>query len=166
MNLNSIIITILISLSTASFSLCAELKQTLVVEAPASWEVNYRGDNGIQFYTVTRKEGDTALLMFSRWPTSGNVAQIPEYIESLAKGFLSQVTKNEDLKLESAKYKIEELEGDVFSGKFVQFSMKGGIIQTMFMIGDSEGIWNGQFTGAKERWAEALEILKKIKKKG
>jgi hypothetical protein len=34
------------------------------------------------------------------------------------------------------------------------------------MIGDNEGIWNGQFTGTKERWAEALDILKKLKKKG
>jgi len=45
----------------------------------------------------------------------------------------------------------------------VQFEIDGGLIQTMFMIGNTEGIWNGQFTGTKERWAEALSILKKLK---
>ena len=48
----------------------------------------------------------------------------------------------------------------------LQFEIEGGVTQTMFMIGDAEGIWNGQFTGTKERWAEALSILKKLKKRG
>jgi hypothetical protein len=162
--MKSKIVTILLSLCNAVLSLGAEVKQALAVEAPASWEVKYKGDKGIQFYTVIRKDGDTALLMFSRSPVSGNVAQIPEQIETLAKGFVSQAAKSNDFKLESTEYKIEKIEGEHFSGRFVQFAVKGGIVQTMFMIGDSEGIWNGQFTGTKERWAEALEILKKLKK--
>jgi hypothetical protein len=152
--------------STAALPLLAEeAKQALIVEAPATWKVEFKGDKGMQFYTVTRKEGDTALLMFSRWPTPGNVNQIPEQIETIAKGFVGMAKDNKDIKLKTDQYKIEEISGDTFSGSFVQFEIEGGISQTMFMIGDAEGIWNGQFTGTKERWVEALVILKKLKKK-
>ena len=153
--------------STVAFPLLAEeVKQSLTVEAPATWNVEYKSDKGMQFYTVTRKEGDTALLMFSRWPAPGNVNQIPEKIEGMAKGFVGMAKGNKDITLKTDQYKIEEIAGDTFSGSFVQFEIEGGVTQTMFMIGDAEGIWNGQFTGTKERWVEALSILKKLKKKG
>ena len=145
--------------------LVEEAKKALIVEAPATWKVEFKGDKGIQFYTVTRKEGDKALLMFSRWPAPGNVKQIPEQIEAMAKGFVGMAKDNKDLKLKTDKYKIEEITGDTFSGNFVQFEVDGGLTQTMFMVGDDEGIWNGQFTGTKERWAEALRILKSMKKR-
>ncbi len=120
----------------------------------------------MQFYTVTRKEGDTALLMFSRSPVPGNVKQIPEQIEAMAKGFVGLVKDNKAIKLRTDKYRIEEIDGDTFSGSFVQFETEESITQTTFMIGDGESIWNGQFTGTKERWAEAVSILKKVKKNG
>ena len=152
--------------SVTALPMCAEeAKQALIVEAPPSWKVEFKGDKGMQFYTVTRKEGDTALLMFSRWPAPGNVKQIPELIEAMAKGFVGRAKDNKDIKLKTDKYKIEEIAGDTFSGSFVQFEVDGGFTQTMFMIGDTEGIWNGQFTGTKERWTEAVSILKKLKKK-
>ena len=91
--------------------------------------------------------------------------QIPEQIEAMAKGFVGMAKDNKDLKLKTDKYKIEEITGDTFSGNFVQFEVDGGFTQTMFMVGDDEGIWNGQFTGTKERWAEALRILKSMKKR-
>lgn len=153
--------------SATALPLFAEVaKQSLIVEAPATWKVEFKGDKGMQFYTLTRKEGDTALLMFSRWPAPGNVKQIPEQIEAMAKGFVGIAKGNKDIKLKTDKYKIEKIAGDTFSGSFVQFEIDGGFTQTMFMLGDAEGIWNGQFTGTKERWAEAVSILKKLKKKG
>lgn len=138
----------------------------MAVDVPATWNVDYQGDKGIQFYTVKRKDGDSALLMFSRWPVPGNVAQIPKQIKMLAEGFVSQAKNSKDFKLKTTEYKIEKIKGDAFTGSFVKFSVEGGIVQTMFMIGDEEGIWNGQFTGTKERWLEALEILKKLRYKG
>ena len=154
-------------ISSAALPLLAEeAKQALIVEAPTTWRVEFKGDKGMQFYTVTRKEGDTALLMFSRSPVPGNVKQIPEQIEAMAKGFVGLAKGNKEIKLKTDKYKIEEIAGDKFSGSFVQFEIEGVITLTMFMIGDAEGIWNGQFTGTKERWAEAIAILKKLKKNG
>lgn len=146
--------------------LAEEAKQALIVEAPATWKVEFKGDDRMQFYTATRKEGDMALLMFSRSPVLGNVNQIPEQIKILAEGFVATAKDQKDFKLKTDKYKIEEINGETFSGRFVQFEIEGGISQTMFMIGDEEGIWSGQFTGTKERWTEALGILKALKKNG
>jgi hypothetical protein len=162
-----IILASILLISSATLPIFAEeAKQALVVEVPATWKVEFKGDKGMQFYTVTRKEGDTALLMFSRSPVAGNVNQIPEQIEAMAKGFAYMAKDNKDFKLKTDKYKVEEISGDMFSGRFVRFEIEGGFTQTMFMIGDNEGIWTGQFTGTKERWVEALAILKSLKKNG
>jgi hypothetical protein len=161
---------ILLSLSLISSAalplLAEEAKQALIVEAPATWKVEFKGDNGIQFYTVTSKEGDTALLIFSRWPPPGSVNQIPDLIEGMAQGFADMAKDNKDFKLKTDKYKIEDIVGDTFSGSFVKFEVNDVGLQTMFMIGDDGGIWYGQFTGTKERWTEALAILKSLNKKG
>ena len=164
--MKTLLVAIILTLSTALPSIAEKGEQALMVDAPATWKVEFKGDNGMQFYTATRNEGDTALLMFSRWPAPGNVNQIPEMVETLAKGFVAQTKEGKDLKLKTADYKIEKIDGDTFSGSFVQFEIEGGICQTIFMIGDTKGIWNGQFTGTEERWTEALSILKKLKKKG
>lgn len=156
----------LLSFIASLQAIAADIPQALTLKTPATWKVEYKGDEGIQFYTVTRKDGDQALLMFTRSPVSGNVNQIPERIKQLAEGFLVEAGKNEQIKLKSKEYKIEKIEGDDFSGSFVLFSIEGGFTQAMFMIGDEEGIWNGQFTGTPERWAEAVAILKSLKKKG
>lgn len=164
--MKSKIVATILSLLSFTPLIAENLPQALIVKTPETWKVEHQGDNGIEFYTVTRKEGDTALLMFSRWPVAGNINQIPEQIEKLAKGFVAQAKGNKELKLKTTKYEVEKIEGDTFSGNFVRFEIEGGFTQTMFMIGDDQGIWNGQFTGTKERWTEALSILKKLKKKG
>lgn len=143
-----------------------EAKQVIVVDAPKTWKVEFKGDKGMQVYTLTRKGNDAALLMFSRWPAPGTVKQIPEQIEALAEGFIEIAKDQKGLNLKGDQYKIEKIDGETFSGSFVKFEIEGGITQTMFMIGYKEGIWNGQFTGTKEQWAEALAIVKKLKKKG
>lgn len=160
------IASIVIGMATAILAAGAEVKQALAVETPQGWKVEFKGDERLQFYTVTRKEGDMALLMFSRSPVPGNVAQIPERVEALAKGFVTTAKESKDFTLEKEEYVLEKIEGEAFSGQFVVFQIKGGILQAMFMVGDEGGIWSGQFTGTKERWAEALEILKKLKKNG
>lgn len=159
-------LALLLSFIASLQAIAADIPQALTLKTPATWKVEYKGDKGMQFYTVTRKDGDQALLMFSRSPVSGNVNQIPEQIKQLAKGFLVEAGKHEQIKLKSKEYRIEKIEGDDFSGSFVVFSIEGGFTQAMFMIGDEEGIWNGQFTGTPERWVEAVTILKSLKKKG
>lgn len=162
--MKTILATILLISCVTIPLLAEEAKQALIVEAPATWKVEFKGGEGWQLYTVTRKD-ETAFLQFSQSPGGiGNVNQIPEQIKVMAKDFAERAKDNKGLKLKSKEYTIEKIAGGTFSGSFVQFEIEGGFTQTMFMIGDAEGVWNGQFTGTKERWAEALAILKKIKK--
>jgi hypothetical protein len=157
------IIAVLILMAT-TIAQAEEVKVPLIVDAPSQWSVDFKGDKGIQFFTVKRIEAEPALLMFSRWPAPGNKDQIPKLVETIAKGFLDQAKMNPVIQLESEEYKNEKIEGVEFSGEYVSFAVSTGILQTMFMLSDGDGIWNGQFTGSKERWIEALEILKKLKK--
>lgn len=138
----------------------------LAVDAPIGWDVEYQGDDGIQFYTVTRKDDENALLMFNRWPVPGGREQIPGLINGMAEAFLKEAKASKEFKLETVEYEIQNLEGEAFSGRFVVFQVEGGFVQTMFMLSDGHGIWNGQFSGSEERWDEAIGILKKLKRPG
>ncbi len=137
----------------------------LVVSVDEKWSVDYKGD-GTEFYSVTRTKNEQALLMFSRWPAPGNRDQIPVYLNQMAEGFLKEAAKSEDFSLETDSFKKEKIKGSDFSGEAVVFAIQGGLYQTMFMLSDGDGIWNGQFSGSKERWEEAVEILKQLKRKG
>ena len=143
-----------------------KLPQQLILETPEDWKVNFEGEKGIQFYTVTLKEDPSTILMLSRWPVRSTAQEIPELVNTLGEAFLDQAKENKDFELKTEKYKVKEIKGDNFFGNYVKFKIKGGIIQTMFMIGKEKDLWNGQFTGTEKQWTEALSIIKKIKKKG
>ena len=84
----------------------------------------------------------------------------------MAEGFLKESKKSADLGLEKEEFTKEKIKGIEFSGEAAIFTIQGGLLyQTMFMLSDGDGIWSGQFTGSKERWAEALKILKQLKRK-
>lgn len=104
--------------------------------------------------------------MFSKWPAPGNRDQISVYLNQIAEGFLKEANKSDEFGVDNQEYKKEKIEGIEFAGEVVIFTIQGGSYQTMFMLSDGDGIWNGQFSGWKERWAEALEILKQLKRKG
>jgi len=160
---------ILLYISAFLLTLCAyaenEEEGPLEVTVSEKWQIRYKGD-GTQFYTVTRKEGETALLMFHRWPAPGNRDQIPVYLGQIADGFLKEAKNNPDFHLEKEGFVKEKIEGIEFTGEVVIFTIQGGMYQAVFMLSNGDGIWNGQFSGSKERWLEALEILKGLKHKG
>jgi len=141
----------------------SEVKQPLTVQVPENWRVDYNGKNGIQFYRIKLTEGESMLLMFSRWPVEGGKEEIPHLLDTIAKGFIGKINGNKGM-IETLDYRADSIEGEIYSGKFVAFPMRGGLLQTIFMIGNGDEIWSGQFTGSKERWNDSLNILKKIKK--
>jgi hypothetical protein len=154
--------------STAALPLFAEeAKQPLIVEAPATWKVEFDGGGeSIKIYTVTRKEDDAALLVFSRSSDPGYLPPVREVMDNIAKRFVGMAKDKKDIQLNTGTYNIEVISGQEFSVHFVQFEAEGGMTQTLFVIRGVEGTWTGQFTGTKERWSEALMILKSVKKNG
>ena len=157
------IIAVLI-LGIATIGKAEDARSPLIIDAQPQWTVEFEGDKGIQFFTIARTEGEPAHMMFSRWPAPGNNDQIHKLVESIAKGFAEQAKLNPAIKLDSDQYVIEKIKGIEFSGEYASFQVSNGILQTIFMISNGDGIWSGQYSGSKERWIEAIDILKKIKK--
>ena len=144
----------------------AQLPERLVIVAPENWSIEYNGDKGIEFYTIKGPKPDSAeLLMLSRWPVPAKKEEIPQMIEAMAKNFLVAVQANKAIKDQFTGYKIEDIKGISFSGQYAFFPSKTGMVQTMYMVGDGNGIWNGQFTGTEAGWKEALGVLQKLKYK-
>jgi len=146
-----------------SIILHAEKSWPLQIQADDDWNIEYE-NQGVQFFTITRPEGENVLLMFSRWPAPGGKEQIPTYIKQMAEGFLTEMEKQEELKSVQKAYKIVKINGVEFSGEAAVFQIEGGMLQTMFMVSDGDGIWNGQYTGSPEIWEKAKVILMNLKK--
>lgn len=89
---------------------------------------------------------------------------ISAYLKQIADDFLKDAKQSDDFSLDTPDYKTETIEGKQFSGEVVIFSIEGGMYQTIFMLSDGDGIWNGQYTGTKEGWTDAVNILKALKK--
>ena len=85
------LVLILLSFLAAPVMRAEDIPQALIVEAPAEWEVKYKSKKNLQFYTVTRRDGDKHLLMFSKWPVEGNIKQIPDLVKQLAENFLARM---------------------------------------------------------------------------
>lgn len=134
---------------------------SLAVSVDEKWTLNHRrGD----FYSFTRTNDESVLLMFSRLPLIGKREKIPVYLDQMAEGFLEKSKKSTGFSLATEEFTKEKIEGIEFTGEAVVFTIQGGFCQAMFMFGDGNQIWSGQFTGSEEHWAEALKILKQLKR--
>ncbi len=136
----------------------------LVVTPAANWTVQYKKDEKTESYTVVPPAGNTTLLAFSRWPAPGTADQIPSFLDQMARRFGEMALHNPDIKLASTDYTNGEFIGDPFSGKYVEFTIKGGLKQVLFMFSDGPVIWNGQYIGTADGWNDAMAVLKSIKK--
>lgn len=139
-------------------------KAPLVVQAPAEWTVEYKGDKGFDTFILRRPGPEFAALMFSRMPVQGTRDQIPGWLDGVAQIFLKKAKENPKIKLESETYVTGKIDGEEFSGESALFTVQDGMCQVMFMISSGEGVWTGQFVGKTERWDEALGVLKTLKK--
>ena len=146
-------------------SACADATSgPLVVTPAADWTVKYQKENDTESYSLIPPQGQNVLLTFSRWPAPGNADQIPGFLDTMAKKFAELAQRNPKIKLASTDYTKGEFLGDPFSGNYVQFTIKGGLKQVLFMFSDGTGIWNGQYIGPADGWLDAMEVLKAVKR--
>ncbi len=145
----------------SSFAGSPETKQPLTIEVPSDWKVEYTPKDGIPFYSLSHesKLGDIAITSS---PFPANKEAIPKNLDLMAKRYL---TPNGSLSFENPDQKPGAIEGDTLSGSFVVLFFKDSpIIQALFIVGDTQSMWYGEFTGTKEMWGKALDIIKKIKR--
>ena len=151
-----------LSLIVFSLPLTAE-ERPLIVNADPQWHIDYK-DQGIHFFTMTRPRGEEVLLMFSKWPAPGGEDQIPVFVKQMADGFMDKMNDNIIPLVSKDAYELETISGAEFSGQAAVFKTTVGTYQTMFMVSDGDGIWNGQFSGSKSMWSEAKAVLEKLQR--
>ena len=147
----------------------------LVVQCPQDWKLE-RKTNSIntlsgryEFYSLMRQSGE-GLLMFSPWPPGGSSNDIPALVKELADRFVKDARKSTSkVKLTSDTYHIEQFDGDQCHGSFVLFEdiapphSAAPSVLAMFFIYVDGRLWNGQFTGSRDGWDQALPVLKSLK---
>jgi len=141
----------------------------LEMTVPEGWRLEYKGDNGVDFYSVTPAIASNGLLMFFKWRPPTRPEEIPGLVRKLADGFVKAAARAGKYKLTSKQYEVERLAGEHCKGNHAAFWFKSGTddqVQGIFMLSVDGQIWNGQFTGQSENWLQALRLLKTIKKKG
>lgn len=166
--MKNLLTAFLLCFTTTALAQDATETDPLLFETPSGWTVTYQNPGGAEIYTFNHKDPfPMKVLMLSRWPAGGGNDQIPGYMETLAQSFLSQVEEMKIIQLKTTQYAVKEIAGDTYSGQYVGFVMDLPVdtpqVQTMFMISDGNGIWNGQFTGPIENWKEILAMLKTVK---
>jgi hypothetical protein len=135
-----------------------------VVPTSPDWTVTYKKTDKGDTYTLVPPSAQTADFAFTRWSVAANSDQIPGYLETLAKGFLSQAQLNPKIQLASYDYTQGEFIGFPYSGKYVAFTFKNGVKDFLFIFGDSSGLWYGHYIGTDTGWLDAMEVLKAVKK--
>jgi hypothetical protein len=128
------------------------------------WNVKYKKDDSGGTYTLVPPAGQNVVLTFSRWPAPGNADQMPGFLNTMAEKFADLAQHNPKIQLESSNFTKGEFIGFPFSGNYVEFTIKGGLKQVLFMFSEGTGIWNGQYIGPDDGWYQAMEVLKGIKK--
>lgn len=139
----------------------------LTFETPPGWTVSYQESGGARMYTFSHSEPlPMKVLMLSAWPTDGSRESIPALMGTLAQGFL-EGAKQSQVPLKTETYVTKDIAGSAYSGQYVGFviDLPGDTpqVQTLFMIGDDQGLWNGQYTGPADEWKLILKMLSTIK---
>jgi len=96
---------------------------------------------------------------------------MPSTVQEIIEGTL--VTLNESIGSEvrdSSKVIYTEISEEFVSGNLAYFehtSKKGNRrVQSVHMVSDGDVIWNGQFSGSKELFKEAMDIFKTMESQG
>jgi hypothetical protein len=135
-----------------------------IAPPPNGWTARYDADT--QTYSVVPPPGPAQnyRLTFGHWPAPGTPNEIPGFLDTMAAKFADLAQHDPRIKLAPPPYPTGEFIGDPFSGNYVEFTIKGGLKQVLFIFGDNTGLWNGQYIGSADGWLAAMEVLKGIKK--
>ena len=162
------LLVVLMFLALSRGVVAAGAEGPLEMAVPAGWRVEYKADNGVDFYSVTPPSAGAGLLMFFKWPPPTKPEEIPGLVQKLADGFVKATKRSGTYTLTSKSYEVEPLAGEHCTGNHAAFLLKSGendLVQGMFIVSVDGQVWNGQFTGQPENWLETIKLLKTIKRK-
>ena len=124
-------------------------------------------ENGVHFYSIKWKLKNemTSVFMISKWPNEMSTSEMPSTVQKIAEDTFAETKANGKSKIEKdAKIQYSEISEEFVSGNVAYFehtSERGyQRIQSVHMVSDGDVIWNGQFSGSKELFEEAMNIFK------
>jgi hypothetical protein len=128
---------------------------------------------GVHFYSIKwkRKNEMASVFMISKWPTQMSTSEMSSTVKEIIEGTFATIKAKGGSKIEDdAKVQYAEILEEFVSGNVAYFehtSKRGNRrIQSVHMISDGDVIWNGQFSGSKELFQEAMDIFKTIQPQG
>lgn len=126
--------------------------------------------NGVHFYSIKwkRKNEMTSVFMISQWPVDMSSSEMAPTVQKIAEDTFAETKANGKSKIEKdAKIQYSEISEEIVSGNVAYFehtSERGyQRILSIHMVSDGDVIWNGQFSGSKELFKEAMNIFKTMK---
>ena len=123
--------------------------------------------NGVHFYSIKWKLKNemTSVFMISKWPVDMPASEMAPSVQKIAEDTFAETKANGKSKIEKdAKIQYSEISEEFVSGNVAYFehtSERGyQRILSIHMVSDGDVIWNGQFSGSKELFKEAMNIFK------
>ena len=124
-------------------------------------------ENGVHFYSIKWKRGNemTSVFMISKWPVEMPTSEMAPSVKKIAEDTFAVMKANGKSKIEKdTKIQYSEISEEFVSGNVAYFehtSERGyQRILSVHMVSDGDAIWNGQFSGSKELFKEAMNIFK------
>ena len=109
--------------------------------------------------------------MISKWPTRMSASNIPSTVQTIIEGTVSKLRSRMPSGFpEDGDIQYREVQGAFLSGHvgFIEYIDQAGNekVVSVHMLTDGRVIWNGQFTGAKARFEQSLDMMQFIEPQG
>jgi len=157
-------ISIIFTLFTIFSASAKNIPQALTLDIPKTWESKYDGKNNFQIYTLTQKKDPFTSLILQVFPVPKNIkkAALSKYITKDVQLYVKEFTieLKDDL---AKKHEIKKIKGEIFSGEYVEFTLKNNTLRTYFTMTSGKKTIRGGFTGTSKEWLAVQKTLKTIK---
>jgi hypothetical protein len=139
-------------------------KGSLVIEPPAGWAVQYDTPGGAERYTLRPPARGKEMLQITTTPALVRPMETDEMAQRIADEFVKVVVPST---LSTDEYQVKPFAGDQCKGSYAVFNVKNTeVVQVVIVLKVNGELWDGQFLGPADDWAQALKVLANIKKKG
>jgi len=164
----------LMALLTVSCSKNSHHLGALKIDPPQGSVLEHQKlDNEVPFYSVRwqKPQAQGGLFMISKWPTRMSASNIPSTVQTIIEGTVSSLRSRKPVGFpEDGDIEYREVQGAFLSGHlgFIEYIDEAGNekVVSVHMLTEGRVIWNGQFTGAKARFEQSLDMMQSIEPQG
>jgi hypothetical protein len=143
----------------------ADTTGPLCVTPPTiDWHVHYQGGAVGDVYTLEPPEGHIAAFTLARWTPPSRVDQLPHLLATISAHFAAAAQGDPKIVFDKPDPAQGEIIGDPFTGRYAAYSLKGGLLEVLFLLSDGKTLWHGHYVGPAAGWDDARRVLEVLKK--